>query len=190
MKKTPRLSDHAGHAQDRGVARSTQRTADKVDSFECVNCGTRRYVTPLEWTRAAKPHCLKCGGALTDTQATVKKNGGGKLARRQAEKKMDAVLADVRNSLKCWSCGHRAADGFQLGQHLKTNSACLVDYRGDGKMAKGYVMGTGHIEMRRANKWILTAFSITTKDMVEIGAYSTMFNAREALEKLNITPDF
>ncbi len=68
------VTDGGGNNYNRpGFGRKVDRRSSVVSSYACTDCGTLRYTTKFEWTRASKPRCLKCGGPLDETKATVKK---------------------------------------------------------------------------------------------------------------------
>lgn len=62
--RTPRVYDAA----------SGRMVSVKGQSFGlCADCGSKRIVTRLEWQRAAKPKCLRCGGLLIRSEAEKKR---------------------------------------------------------------------------------------------------------------------
>lgn len=64
------------------AAAGRMRSLEGCDKGVCTNpdCGAKRAVTRLEWTRAARPTCLKCGALVVRSAAAERRERKKQLA--------------------------------------------------------------------------------------------------------------
>lgn len=114
MGRKPCVSDFGGNNIRRGFR--ARFSTETMDSFSCLECGTRRYVTKIEQTRVARPKCMACGGTLQETQAT----------RKRHKPKRQSV---VETHPRCRACGCRLVSAKSLELHLYQEPECADCYR-------------------------------------------------------------
>lgn len=69
------VSDYGGSNVGRRVAyRKSFKIGEGLESYRCLDCHKCRFVSRIEWTRAARPRCTACGGQLDETKTTAKRH--------------------------------------------------------------------------------------------------------------------
>ena len=126
VKKAPSVKDYGGDHYVSGRRGRTRLNKENTASHRCLSCGALRYVLPRELRRAARPHCLRCGGALEETAALQRREYGTKTERKR--KRPYASPAQ-----RCRACGLAlGADFFHFvdtigaayGRHLASSQEC------------------------------------------------------------------
>lgn len=109
-----RIRDYSGGAY--GSRRGRRINCER--SFRCVDCGKLRYLTRGELSRAARPHCLDCGGCLEETAAS-----------RQRQEISDERIERQNTVIRCRICGIGFIDEDSLAHHLRENRDCAREYQ-------------------------------------------------------------
>jgi hypothetical protein len=127
------VSDYGGGNYKRG---RISGGGPNTRSMRCVRCQTLRYVLNRELSRAARPRCLKCGGAIEEIDVSRERQG---LLKKEAFQKEYAkkVPEDEDKVIRCVGCGmsframERAIDRpleEYLTVHLEGNPTCTDAY--------------------------------------------------------------
>lgn len=109
-----RIRDFSGGAY--GSRRGRRIKCER--SFRCVDCGKLRYLTRGELSRAARPHCLDCGGCLEETATS-----------RRRQEVSDERIERQHVALRCRICGVGFIDEDSLANHLRENRDCAKQYQ-------------------------------------------------------------
>lgn len=171
----PTVSDYGGKHYG-GPAGVVTKCSEKQDSFRCLDCGTLRYVNRREWYRASRPRCLKCGGALDDTDATIKKVRG--------TIKPPPPLSVPRR--RCEGCGKAIDSHKEMIAHLSPDSECRRLYSceqktlpippfGFSRIIASTVIVEKGVTLKRSQPW--GVFGITS-----LGQYVCMFQSHRKMD--------
>jgi|SRR3989344_1220914 len=176
------VSDFGGSAYERGRAKVTN-TSNTL-GFQCLDCGTHRYLTVQEITRAAIQHCLRCGGPLEKTKSSRKREGLPVQSRgkTKAEKEM-------KGSKKCLECGGKWTSRDALMFHLSSDRDCLEAYRDPNDP-----MIIGKASFYRNTLYVLELddkrYEIkgirTDSELVTIKIYSNKYTADKTLKEIRL----
>ncbi len=189
------VTDYKGNSYGKRGGRSFKRSKETTQSFHCRDCGTLAYVPPYEWSRAAKPHCIRCGGPLLESKISQVRTLGTKTERKLKNKDVADALTKVAMQPKCWSCGVNVMDGDYLAMHLRSESGCVYEYKADAKMVRVFegtaeavtvFQGTGKVfkESSRYKSWSVQALREDIQ-IVVLGKFINKWQAEELVKIVN-----
>lgn len=122
-------------------------------SFRCLDCDKLRYVLQRELSRAARPHCLECGGCLEECDISRKREE----LPTKSQLAANARVAGIRKQRRCPHCGRAIGNNDDLARHLRLFLNCLTFhaceralFTPDGLLV---IPGTIVIEKVRTGKW-------------------------------------
>jgi hypothetical protein len=164
--------------------------------MRCLDCNALRYLDIATANRAAKPHCIKCGGPLEEIDVSRKRwdlptktQLASELEKRKERKK--------ENKIRCLGCGitfsePSASIGKDLSEylavHLQGNEKCCDAYVEEDEIVKVVnlslaIIPTLYTEKQGYNQVGVVGIS-PSGDRRIFGCYPTHAEAQEFLEEL------
>jgi hypothetical protein len=192
MRKNPSVKDYKGNAY---VRRRRYRTKLRdAKSYRCLDCHHHCFLSDMEMRRRARPHCMRCGGPLEQTDATKKKAArevGGRRAQQALDDRVDRGIAQARRirEQKCWcdNCDQGFETPFALGEHLRECSWC----RQKAALVRALAGTAFAVNVYRDALWIerrggkANVKGLADKNVwVEVERYWTVREAELAIERI------
>ena len=180
MKRAPNIDDYGGNRY--GSRYRNKHGSSSMSSHVCDECGTRRFISKRELSRAASPRCLKCGGVLVETKSEEK--------RHQNER--ESVTTNV---YRCRNCGSNLGrfTPHSLLTHFTLDGDECVEYYIDEEYTfffdrKEFILGTAFVEKHSGEKhtvfpWKITAFSVEHRCVVTVCLCKRQRDARQLIAK-------
>ena len=188
MGKNPSVKDYAGNNYVRGSRFRTKLKKENVGSYRCRDCGTLRYVAPMEWRRAAKPHCIRCGGPLEETPESEKRSLGTKTERKRAQQSFELEKAQAKAQPQCRGCGARFHDRSFLAQHVALDTDCRLEYRVSRiNRSTACLGGTAYVHRAPGayKPWFVQALNAANGELLVVERFQRKMDAEEMVSIIN-----
>lgn len=149
-------------------------------SMRCRDCGTLRYVLPVELRRAASPRCMACGGPLEQLEVDRKRMG--------LPKRIEPSRSTKLVTRRCPACGVPIRHNRDLAAHLVATLMCR-EYHGRERLVfpwQGAMVIPGSIIVERNDRsykrWEVVGIS-TGGAMVSMGTWTTKRMAQDWIQE-------
>lgn len=107
------ISDFGG--ANAGDGRIQKLRKETCRSFTCSHCGKLQYATHRQVNRAARVHCLFCGGPLEETESSFKRRTH--VSRSKIGRAIHVEFGD--KPLRCETCDKRFRTPTALMLHVE-----------------------------------------------------------------------